>query len=635
MSENKNCRVQDDLFHYVNGAWLATAVIPDDRPTTGGFADLDIGVEKTLMADFKAMAEGHKAIPNPLFGDAVALYQKGLDLARRNQEGLKPVLPYLESILSLDDLSGLNESLYGFAMNSMPLPFRFGVEPDMKDTSVFCFYVLGPSTILPDTTYYAEGNQQGQALLGVFSAMAQALLSKTPLSKEEQEATLKDALAFDKIIATLVKSQVEWADYIDCYHPQPLAGVVQQFSPLNFEGLLRKIYGKTPAKIIVYDPRFLKGFATLFNDKTFPLYRHWAYLNLLISASGYLSEELRQIGGTYRRTLLGLAADPAIEKQAYRTASEAYDEVIGLYYGETYFGEAAKKDVVEMVKEIISTYKKRMEKNAFLSEKTKEKAILKLDKIVIKMGYPDQISKLYGSLHFPKDASFFEATFALDSQNRNFRVMRLFEPVDRKEWVMSGHTVNACYNPTSNDITFPAAILQAPFYSLKQSRSANLGGIGAVIGHEISHAFDNNGAKCDENGNLVDWWTEEDFASFKRLTQAMIQQFDGIPFAGSKVNGTLVVSENVADNGGMAVTLEIMSHMKGANYQDYFLNWGKIWCVKAREQYVQLLLAVDVHSPAELRANMQPRNFAEFYRTFNVKKGDGMYLEPAKRIVIW
>jgi len=636
MDEEKQVRVQDDLFQYVNGAWLKSAVIPSDRPTTGGFADLDVGVEKTLMEDFKAMANGSKVTPNAYLSSAVLLYQKALDLSRRNADGIKPVLPRLEAILALKDLAAFNSRLPELAQKGFPLPFHFGVDVDMKDTSHHSLLVFGPNLILPDTPYYQEGNQQGAALLQVYSQMAQALLALTPLSKEEQEATLKDTLAFDRLISTLVKSRVEWADYIANYNPRSFAFVSKAFLPLDFKALVLKIFGKTPAKVIVYDPRFLKGFATLFNEKNFPLYRHWVYLNVLINATPYLSETLRQLGGTYRRTLIGLPEEASIEKQAYRTASDYFDEPLGLYYGQTYFGEEAKKDVVAMVKEIIETYKKRMAKNKFLSAPTRKKAILKLDKIVIKMGYPDKVGELYDTLHFASDASFYDAVSTLDEENRLFRWARLDQQVDRGEWLMPGHMVNACYNPTSNDITFPAAILQAPFYALKQSRSANLGGIGAVIGHEISHAFDNNGAQCDETGNLANWWTKEDFKKFHELTKAMIKEFDGIPFAGGKVNGTLVVSENVADNGGMAVTLEIMKGMgENANYQDYFLNWGRIWCQKAREQYQQLLLSVDVHSPAPLRANMQPRNFAEFYTTFGVKKGDQMYLDPAKRVVIW
>ena len=200
---------------------------------------------------------------------------------------------------------------------------------------------------------------------------------------------------------------------------------------------------------------------------------------------------------------------------------------------------------------------------------------------------------------------------------------------------MPGHMVNACYNPFVNDITFPAAILQAPFYSIKQTRSENLGGIGAVIGHEISHAFDSNGAKCDENGNINNWWTKKDMKKFQKKINAMIKQFDKIQLPWGTVNGKFIVSENMADNGGMAVTLAIMANTEGASYEEYFKNWAKVWCMKAKPEYQALLLSLDVHGPAILRANMQPRNFKEWYETFDVKKTDKMYIAPKKRVVIW
>ncbi|MBP3368205.1 MAG: hypothetical protein J6L71_02115, partial [Clostridia bacterium] len=212
---------------------------------------------------------------------------------------------------------------------------------------------------------------------------------------------------------------------------------------------------------------------------------------------------------------------------------------------------------------------------------------------------------------------------------------KLDNPTEPENWAMPGHMVNACYDPFVNDITFPAAILQAPFYSLKQTRSENLGGIGGVIGHEISHAFDSNGAKCDENGNINDWWTEDDFKRFDLKVQKMIAQFDGIELPWGKVNGAFIVSENMADNGGMSVTLDIMSRTEGVSYEEYFSNWARVWCQKARPEFQQMLLSIDVHGPAILRANMPPRNFSEWYRTFDVKDTDQMYLPEDERIIIW
>ncbi|MBO4541249.1 MAG: M13 family metallopeptidase, partial [Bacilli bacterium] len=483
---------------------------------------------------------------------------------------------------------------------------------------------------------YDPANPSGQALLGVYSQMAKALLALTPLSPEEQSQVLEGALRYDAGLAKIEKTRQEWSEYTKCYNPYSVEEAAKLFGDFDLKGFLKSLYGdKSPDKVIAYDPKFLEGFQSVYNAASFEDFKSWSYLNCLVRNSAYLSEEIREIGGLYERTLMGTPKLESIEKQAYGLASALLSEPVGLYYGETYFGEEAKANITAMVKEIIKTYQRRIKENDFLSEKTKEKAILKLGTMVVKMGYPDKVDPMYDTLMVEEDDSLLEALAKLYNGKRKWSFDHLFDPTNREEWPMPGHMVNACYNPNNNDITFPAAILQKPFYDLHQLPEENLGGIGAVIGHEISHAFDNNGAKCDEYGNLNDWWTKEDFEEFQKRTQRMIEQWDGIPFAGGKVNGALVVSENIADNGGMAVTLDIMSRRENPDYQAYFYNWARVWCQKAKVEFQQLLLSIDVHSPAPLRANITPRNFAEWYRAFSVKESDQMYIPEEKRIGIW
>ncbi len=629
-------RIQDDLYKYINQEWIDQAVIPDDRPMVGGFNDLNRDVEKQMINEFNKLSSGEITCDDASVKKAVQLFQLAKNIKKRNQEGITPVLKKLETIENIYSIDDLNKQLKEFVLESIDLPFVLSVDTDMKDTKHHTLMIGGPSVILPDTTYYKEGmEQQKEALLGIWQQMALQLLAYTPLDKETQEKYVKDALQFDAILATLVKSSEEWSDYPAIYNPMKTNKVANLLKPLNLKKGIKELFHTVPEEIIVTEPKFVKGFQTLFNEENFQLYKHWAYVRTFIGSTSYLSEELREIGSTYSKTLSGITTLPNIEKQAYNIASDCFSQPVGIYYGKKFFGEEAKKDVIEMVKEIIETYKHRVSKNTFLSEETKQKAIVKLDKIVIKMGYPDKADALYDKLDFDANDSLYHAICTIEKIKMMDNISKLNEEVDRSEWVMPGHMVNACYNPFTNDITFPAAILQAPFYSIKQTRSQNLGGIGAVIGHEISHAFDNNGAKCDENGNLNNWWTKEDLKNFKNQTKAMIKEFDGIELEWGKVNGKFVVSENIADNGGMAVTLEIMSKMKEANYEEYFHNWARIWCIKARPEILQLLISIDVHSPAVLRANMQPRNFEEWYQTFGVKKTDKMYLAPSKRVVIW
>lgn len=631
--ENK-VRIQDDLYEHVNGEWLATAVIPADRPTTGGFSTLAQEVEELMMGDFRAFRSGEKTTDIKEMEDAIRLYCKVMDTDRRNKDGIAPALPLLHEIASIKTVKDLNKKAKDMIFAGVDLPFECGVDADMSDATRNCFMMKGPNTILPDTSYY--GTEPGAQMMEVYKSMVAKALSFTDLSEEDQKQYLEDTVAFDALVAQKVKSQLEWADYVKNYNPMSLEETAGYVKPLDLEYIMRQVWeDKIPQTVIVADPKAIKEMNFYFNEDNLAMYVHWTYVNTLLSKSRYLSEELAATGTIYRRALMGVPSDPEMEKQAYQMASYCYSEPIGVYYGRTYFGEEAKKDVVNMVKKIIEAYKDRMRKNTFLQDSTKEKAILKLSTIKIKMGYPDSVNEIYSKMHITDEESYYDAVMKIRKAQLEDNVGKLHKPVDRGEWLMPGHMVNACYDPQRNDITFPAAILQKPFYSIHQTVSENLGGIGAVIAHEISHAFDNNGAHFDENGNLCNWWKEEDFEAFKKLTQDMIEEWDGIPYCGDKVNGELVVSENIADNGGVAVTLQIMHETEGADFQKYFINWAKIWCMKANLEYMQLLLKNDVHSPAKLRANIQVRNFPEWYEAFGVTEKDEMYIAPEKRIIIW
>ena len=628
-------RIQDDLFHYVNQEKLDELVIPDDMPQAGGFSTLHTDVEKLMINEFNQMCKENN-YPNEHLERACKLYMAIKNVKKRNRQGIKPALKHLAVLNKLTSIKSFNNTMKELLLNGLPLPLNIEVTTDMKNTSQHIVGIQGPSVILPDASYYKpEMAQQKQAILGVWAQMAQMILAETNLSPEDQAKYLQDTLAFDNILGGLVKTSEEWSEYVKIYNPMKTSRVHSLLKPVNFKKLLKDLFGFVPEVIMVAEPRYFASFKEVFNEENFEMYKHWAYVKELISSCSLLSEKLRDLSGLYYRAISGIAASTPIEKFAYQLASNMYSEPVGLYYGEKYFGEEAKKDITEIVYQIIDTYKSRILNNDFLEEATKQKAILKLSKMGVKMGYPYKVEEIYNHLVFDENDSLLNIVRALARTKTLHSLAKLTKPVNNEKWAMPGHMVNACFDPFVNDITFPAAILQAPFYSIKQTRSENLGGIGAVIGHEISHAFDSNGAKCDENGNINNWWTKKDNKKFEKKINAMIEQFDGIELPWGKVNGKFIVSENMADNGGMAVTLEIMSKTPNASYEEYFKNWAKVWCIKAKPEYLQLLLAVDVHGPSVLRANIPPRNFTEWYDTFNVKKTDKMYIEPKKRVVIW
>lgn len=630
--------LKDDFYEYVNGAWLETAEIPEDKPATGGFQDLVDEIDRLLMKEFEDFSQHPETIPPGRLQDAVAYYDLAKDYESRDRLGATPLRPLLERVTALENLEDLNRQLVDWVLEGLPLPFDVDVDQDMKNTRFNTFFAGPAGTILPDKTYYDEDNVQGPQLLEAFGTMTRAVLEKLDYSKEQAATIVSESLAFDRLIVPHVRSSEENADYSKNYNPRTFDEFTKYSQFFDLRSLTLGLIGQEPEKIIVTEPDYFTALDEIANPTTFPLMKSWLLIQVALAFTGYLSEELRVLGGTYSRQLSGATAPKPQDKAAFYLANGRFSQVVGEYYGRKYFGPKAKADVEHMVKEMIAIYQERLEHNTWLSEATCQKAIVKLGTLGIHVGYPEKIPAFYDRFHTkPKS----EGGTLVGNARRFARIVRedrfskYGQAKDREEWEMSAATVNAYYHPFLNVIVFPAAILQAPFYSLEQSKSANYGGIGAVIAHEISHAFDNNGAKFDEFGNMNNWWTEADLAQFEKLSQAMIAEFDGLPYAGGKVNGTLTVSENIADAGGLSCALAAAKKEDQVSLEDFFTNWVKIWRSKARPQYEQLLLAIDVHAPAKLRGNIQLQNIDDFYTTYDINEQDGMYLAPEKRVHIW
>ncbi|AEV94743.1 M13 family metallopeptidase [Pediococcus claussenii] len=633
--------LKDDFYEAVNGDWIAQATIPSDHSSTGGFMDLVDGVDEKLMNDFKQMQSGKLKVETPELMEFLKFFRLAADFKQRDADGVAPLLPFLKRIESLNNWTDLNEQIIELSLDGFDVPLDLGVEPDLKGDGANKKNVLwagGLSLILPDKTYYEDTNPAGKQLMDVFTQMMIALFEK--LGKTTDEATLivEAAKRFDASFAPYRKNSEELSDVAKLYNPQSFESFTSAIGQLDAKKMITGLLGTTPDQVIVTEPRFFENYNQFVNAENFEDIKAWMMVNVVRSLSPYLSEEMRQLGGTYGRALSGQKEAMKQEKSAFYLSRSTFNQVVGQYYGNKYFGEEAKQDVHDMVVAMINVYEKRLQQNDWLGQATKEKAITKLKSLKILVGYPDELKEVYKKL---KTKTADEGSSLVENVQNFSKIFlednlsKFGKEVDRSEWHMSADTVNAYYSPEGNLICFPAAILQAPFYSLKQSASQNYGGIGAVIAHEISHAFDPNGALFDEYGNLDNWWTDDDLSHFHELSQAMVDEFDGLEFAGGKVNGKLVVTENVADDGGMSAALEATKQTANPDLKAFFVNWATIWRTKATKEREQLLLSIDVHAPAKLRANVQVKNFDEFYEAFNVHKDDGMYLEPAKRVQIW
>ena len=548
--------IKDDLYEAVNGGWLKTAKIPDDKPATGGFNDLVNEIDKQLMDDFDAYATGKEKSDDSRFNEMIKLYRLAKKFDWRKKVGPQPLKRMLASVENLNSYEDYQSQWKNWILAGMPSPISFDIDADMKNATVYALFASSPSLILPDKSYYeAEKKAQHDQLLQLWSSMVEALMDKLGYSKEEAKKIIDDAIKFDALLAPNVKSAEEAADYSKMYNPQTVAELASATDQLDIAAIIKQLVGEEPEKVIVTEPEYFKALNKILQDN-FELFKNWALIRVIRENASYLDDEMREINGRYGRALSGSKKPVSQRKFAFYLARDMFSQVAGDYYGKKYFGPQAKADVHHMVEQMIKVYKGRLTNNQWLSKDTRDKAILKLDKLGIQVGYPDKIPALYDQFKVDEEESLIANLNQLTVTANKELFSRWNKPVDRMRWEMSAATVNAYYHPFKNIIVFPAAILQAPFYSLKQSSSQNYGGIGAVIAHEISHAFDNNGSLFDEFGNLNNWWTDEDSAHFKQLAQKMIEEFDGIPFAGQKVNGKLTVSENIADAGGLSCALE-------------------------------------------------------------------------------
>jgi len=629
-------RLEDDFYEAVNAQWLAETELPATDMMVGTFTQITDTIEELLMSDFENMQKGETAAPNAQLEEFLKYYAMAADYDTRNTQGSEPLKPYLEQINHLNSLGDLDAVLSDLMLAGMAAPFSMSVMADMGNASVNALYASAPALYLPDTSYYE--NATGTQLLEYFSQSIRECLVLSGYTEEEASLLTTQAIEFDALLVPYIKSAEEASEFTLMYNPVTMSEFASYCSSLDLNNLVSRLVGSLPEQIIVTDPQFFKVMDELITEENFEIMKSWLTVNTVYSLSSYLSEDYRNATAAYSMILTGQTEMEEPQVVAYNLASAFYSEVIGNYYGETYFGQEAKEDVTGMVNNMIDVYVARLNNNDWLGTETIDAAITKLKNISIQIGYPNELNPIYSQLVVKGTDE--GGTVLSNAMEFNKIILtdnyaKCGTEVDRSAWTLSADTVNAMYSPLTNTIMFPAAILQEPFYSLDQTPSQNYGGIGAVIAHEITHAFDNNGAQFDEYGNLTNWWTEEDYAAFEERTAAMVELFDGLEHAGGTVNGQLTVSENIADAGGLSCALQVTKSLNDANPEEFFTNWAAIWRMKATSQIEQLLLTLDTHAPNKLRANVQLQILEDFYSTFDINEEDGMYLPEDKRVKIW
>ena len=629
-------RLQDDFYHAINGEWEKTAVIPDDKPRTGGFSDLADEIEDLMLETTNQWLAGENVPDNAILQNFIKFHRMAADFDKREAVGIEPVKPLIEEYKNLSSFSEFTSKIAEYEMSGKPNEFPFSVSPDFMNAQLNVLWASAPGIILPDTTYYTEDNEKGKELLGIWREIQEELLEKYGFTAEEIKDILDKVIALDAKLAKYVLSREEASEYVELYHPYDWEDFTKLAPELPLDNIFTEILGQVPDKVIVPEERFWTEFAAeYYSEANWELLKAVLLVDVTTSWNAYLTDELRVLAGKYGRALSGTPQAMEKKKAAYYLAQGPYNQALGLWYAGEKFSPEAKADVEAKVATMIDVYKSRLQTADWLAPETREKAITKLNVITPHIGYPEKLPETYDKKIIDENLSFVENAQKLVEISVAHSWSKWNKPVDRSEWHMPAHMVNAYYDPQQNQIVFPAAILQAPFYDLHQSSSANYGGIGAVVAHEISHAFDTNGASFDENGSLKNWWTEEDYAAFKERTDKIVDQFEGLDSYGAKVNGKLTVSENVADLGGVACALEAAKRDKDFSVREFFVNFATIWRMKAREEYMQMLASVDVHAPAKWRTNVIVTNFDEFHKEFDVKEGDGMWRAPEDRVIIW
>ncbi|MGT2744499.1 M13 family metallopeptidase [Streptococcus phocae subsp. phocae] len=627
---------QEDFYQAVNGKWAETAVIPEDKPRTGGFSDLSDEIEKLMLETTDAWLAGKNLPDDAILNNFIKFHKLVADDQQREKLGVTPVLPLIEDYQSLSSFEEFTSKVVDYAMSGKPSELPFSVAPDFMNAQLNVLWAEAPSIILPDTTYYAPGHEKGQELLAIWREMQEKLLSIFGFSADVITDLLDKVITLDKKVAGYVLSREEASEYAKLYHPYTWDEFTKLAPELPLDTIFKDILGELPDKLIVPEERFWKEFAAeYYSEKNWELLKAVLVVSAVNSYNAYLTEEIRVLSGTYGRALSGTPQAMDKKKAAFYLAQGPFNQALGLWYAGQNFSPEAKADVESKVARMIEVYKSRLETAKWLAPETRQKAITKLNVITPHIGYPETLPETYAQKVIDSEKSLIDNAQRLAEISIAHHWSEWNKPVDNSKWHMPAHMVNAYYSPQQNKIVFPAAILQAPFYSIEQSSSANYGGIGAVIAHEISHAFDTNGASFDEYGSLNNWWTEADYAAFKERTDKVVAQFDGLKSHGATVSGKLTVSENVADLGGVACALEAAQAEADFSAKDFFINFATIWRMKAREEYMQMLASIDVHAPAELRTNVTLTNFEEFHQTFNIKAGDPMWRDPKDRVIIW
>ncbi|BFM42908.1 M13 family metallopeptidase [Flavobacterium sp. CFS9] len=647
---NPKISASQDFFQYVNGTWLSKTEIPSDRATWGSFNELIKKTDKDAMSILKEASKNPKYKSDTDQGKAVNLFSTILDTVGRNKAGIKPLQPYFKKIDAIKNIADLQKYLTEIGQEGNSVFFGIYIGADEKNSSKNSVMLYPNRLGLPDQDYYISEDKDSKEKRAKYALHVARMMQFIGESPEKAKQSATEILALETQLSKPRLNRVESRDSRLQYNPMTVAELQKLTPAINWDAYLTGIGLAKLQSIVVTEPKYMKALQTVFTENKVALWKEYLKWDLLNSYASELSTDLETANfDFYSKTLRGAIKQLPREEKALQVVNSSVGEALGKLYVEKVFPAEAKAKAVDMIHNVIQAYKTRINNLTWMSAATKVKAIEKLDKLTVKVGYPDKW-KDYSALQIKgvaEGGSYFENMVNLSKWNFKKGIDKLYKPVDKTEWGMSPQTVNAYFNPSYNEIVFPAAILQPPFYNYQADEAVNYGGIGAVIGHEISHGFDDSGARYNAEGNLVDWWTPEDLKQFTALGTALADQYSALePLPGIHVDGKFTLGENIGDLGGINAAYDgLQLYLKAHGNpglidgftpeQRFFISWATVWRTKTRDEALKNQVKTDPHSPGMYRAVVPVQNVDAFYDAFGIKKGDKMYIDPDKRVKIW
>ena len=646
----KDISPREDFFRYVNGTWLDKTEIPSDRNAWGSFNELRQKTDENSLAILKEASKDPKYKSNTDQGKAIALFNTILDTVGRNKRGIAPLKPYLKKIDAIKSVADLQNFLIEMQPQGGIGFFGVYVGADAKNSNKNSV-TLSPGALgLSDKDYYNADDKDSKEKREKYEVHVARMLQFIGESPAKAKESAKQIVALEIEMSSPRLDRVERRDRRKQYNPTAVADLKKTTPSIQWEKYFAGIGMSKLDTVNVAQPRYMAALEKTFTEKKVEAWKEYLKWSALNKAASTLSTDIENANfDFYGKTLTGAMKQRPREEVALQVINGATGEALGKLYVEKLFPAEAKEKAKNMIANVMLAYENRIKALPWMSNETKTKAIEKLNKLTVKIGYPDKW-KDYSALELKnvsEGGTYFDNMKNISKWSYNESLADLGKAVDKTKWGMSPQTVNAYFNPSYNEIVFPAAILQPPFYNYQADEAVNYGGIGAVIGHEISHGFDDSGSRYNADGNLVDWWTPEDLKQFTALGGELAAQYSALePLPGIHVDGKFTLGENIGDLGGINAAYDgLQLYLKSNPHpglidgftpeQRFFISWATVWRTKSRDEAIKSQVKTDPHSPGMYRAYVPIQNVDAFYEAFGIKKGDAMYIEPEKRVKIW